>query len=176
MDYPRGAGSTAIGLSLDNETLREQAETLLRTIGYSGICDLDWRRDARDGQYKLLDCNPRIGLNFQMFQNAAGIDVVRALHLDLNGRKIQHSPMIEGRLFVAEQLYLRSFLRGGRLSAIATERPTPKLTITRKLHAGHRRSVAIFCDGSPYHLWSNRASLYSNYQGLPSNRKAGRCQ
>ena len=133
LDYPIGSGSTALGLSLSNETLCAQAQTLLRAIRYSGICDLDWRRDRRDGQYKILDCNPRIGLNFQMFENAAGIDVVRALHLDLTGRKIERAPMIEGRLFVAEHLYLRSVLRGGRSSAFATKPSAPVLAITRKL-------------------------------------------
>lgn len=133
LDYPKGAGSTALGISLHNEALCGEAETLLRAIGYSGICDLDWRRDKRDGQYRILDCNPRIGLNFQMFENTAGIDVVRALHLDLTGRKMDQAPMIEGRLFVAEHLYLRSVLRGERPSVLTTEPSAPPLIITRKL-------------------------------------------
>ena len=49
---------------------------------------MDWRRDERDGKYKILDCNPRVGQNFRMFENAAEIDVVRAQHLDLSGRPI----------------------------------------------------------------------------------------
>ena len=30
-------------------------------VGFRGIADLDWRRDLRDGQYKLVDFNPRVG-------------------------------------------------------------------------------------------------------------------
>ena len=132
LDHPKGSGSTAVGLSLRNDSLCIQAETLLRALRYSGVCDLDWRRDRRDGQYKILDCNPRIGLNFQMFENTAGIDVVRALHLDLTGRKIELAPMVEGRQFFAEHLYLRSVFRGGRPDAITTNSPAPALPMMRR--------------------------------------------
>ena len=131
--HPKDTGSTAIGLSLANQSLCIQAQMLLRAICYSGICDLDWRRDIRDGQYKIIDCNPRIGLNFEMFENAAGIDVARALHLDLSGRKIERAPMIEGRLFIVEHLYLRSVIRGGCPDAHAANARAPALAITRKL-------------------------------------------
>jgi predicted ATP-grasp superfamily ATP-dependent carboligase len=100
--YPAYAGSTTLGVPLANQRLSEQAETFLRAIRYSGIADLDYRLDKRDGQYKLLDFNPRIGANFRMFENRAGVDVVRALHLDLTGRRVPRSPPIEGRKFVVE--------------------------------------------------------------------------
>ena len=118
LSYPPGAGSTALGLSLSNETLRCRAESLLRAISYSGITDMDWRLDMRDGQYKLLDCNPRVGMNFRMFENGAGIDVIRALHLNLTGRNIDSSPMVEHRLFIAESYRLLAFLRGGGRTAL----------------------------------------------------------
>jgi D-aspartate ligase len=110
--YPTDAGSTALGLSLDNETLRCASEKLLKAVAYSGIIDMDWRRDERDGQYKILDCNPRVGMNFRMFENTAGIDVVRAQHLDLSGRSIDQGTSIEGRLFTVESFYALAVLRG----------------------------------------------------------------
>ena len=113
LDYPPGAGSTALGVSVRNEVLRSQSERLLRTISYSGISDMDWREDERDGQYKILDCNPRIGMNFRMFENSAAIDVARAQHLNLTGRSIDCSEMMEGRLFVVESFF------SSRLSAVA---------------------------------------------------------
>jgi D-aspartate ligase len=109
--YPTDAGSTALGLSLDNENVRCASERLLKSVAYSGIIDMDWRRDERDGQYKILDCNPRVGMNFRMFENSAGIDVVRAQHLDLSGRHIEQATPIEGRLFTVESFYAMSFLR-----------------------------------------------------------------
>jgi predicted ATP-grasp superfamily ATP-dependent carboligase len=109
--YPADAGSTALGVSLRNETLRCETERLLNAVGYSGIVDIDWRKDARDGKYKVLDCNPRVGQNFRMFETTAGIDVVRAQHLDLSGRRIDDAPMIEGRLFTVESWSLVARLR-----------------------------------------------------------------
>jgi D-aspartate ligase len=133
LNYPPAGGSTALGISLNNDTLRCQAETLQKLTSYSGITDMDWRHDERDGQYKLMDCNPRIGMNFQMFENDAGIDVVRAQHLDLSGRSVDTPPMVEGRLFAVESYWLLSSLRGGRRSALKTEDNDALPTTSRKL-------------------------------------------
>jgi predicted ATP-grasp superfamily ATP-dependent carboligase len=109
--YPAGAGSTASGISVGNASLRCETERFLRPLCYSGIFDIDWRKDSRDGVYKIVDCNPRIGQNFRMFENAAGIDVVRAQHLDLSGLRIEAADMIEGRLFIAESFWLQTLIR-----------------------------------------------------------------
>jgi predicted ATP-grasp superfamily ATP-dependent carboligase len=114
LDYPPGAGSTAVGLSCLNEVVYSHSERLLRSLSYSGISDMDWRRDQRDGQYKLMDCNPRVGMNFRMFENSTGIDVVRAQHLSLTGRHIDCTKMIDGRLFVVEPYCALSLIRSGR--------------------------------------------------------------
>jgi D-aspartate ligase len=117
--YPPFAGPTTLGVSILNEPLSRQTEAMLRAIGYSGVMDLDYRRDERDGRYKLLDFNPRVGANFRMFEDHEGIDVVRALHLDLTGRGVRSSPMIEGRTFIVELhdlLASLAYLRQGGLS------------------------------------------------------------
>jgi D-aspartate ligase len=131
-EYPVGAGSVASGLPLENQTLRDQSEAFLRAISYSGICDIDWRLDKRDGQYKMLDCNPRIGSNFGMFENDRAVDVARAQHLDLTGHKIDCTPMVEGRLFVVEPLHFRLFLRRW-LWAKSTATILSPLAVTKKL-------------------------------------------
>lgn len=125
--YPPSGGSTVRGVSEHNEALRLQSEKLLTALGYSGIVDMDWRHDARDDRYKIVDCNPRVGQNFRMFVNQAEIDVVRAQHLDLTGRYIENAPMIEGRLFTVEPFYALS-----RLGALR-ERPAAISPRTREL-------------------------------------------
>jgi predicted ATP-grasp superfamily ATP-dependent carboligase len=100
--YPAYAGPTTLGRCVENQALRRQAEELFRRIKYRGIMDLDYRLDRRDGQYKLLDFNPRIGAQFRLFVDEAGIDVVRALHLDLAGRAVPRSSQVQGRRFMAE--------------------------------------------------------------------------
>jgi D-aspartate ligase len=112
--YPPYAGPTTLGRGQDNEVLRANAEALLRAISYRGIMDLDYRLDRRDGQYKLLDFNPRVGAQFRVFEDDAAVDVVRALHLDLTGREVRRRPQAQGRVFVVEHLDLLASAGYGR--------------------------------------------------------------
>jgi D-aspartate ligase len=100
--WPPFAGPTTLGVCQHNATLLKQSEDLLRPLEYAGIMDLDYRLDKRDGQYKLLDFNPRIGANFRMFEDASGLDVVQAMHLDLTGRGVKPEPATEGRTLLVE--------------------------------------------------------------------------
>ncbi len=109
--YPNEAGSTALGLSTLNPELQYESERLLKSVAYSGIIDMDWRKDARDGQYKLLDCNPRIGQNFRMFENDNGIDVALAQYLDLSGQVVEKTSPKERRLFAVESFCALALLR-----------------------------------------------------------------
>jgi len=100
--YPPFAGPTTLGKAVVNDSLRQQVEALLQAISYSGIMDLDYRFDKRDGQYKLVDFNPRIGAQFRLFEDSTGVDVARALYLDLTKRPVARSGPITGRTFIAE--------------------------------------------------------------------------
>jgi D-aspartate ligase len=100
--YPAHAGPTSLGSWEPNEELLRQAQELFRAIAYRGIMDLDYRLDLRDGRYKLLDFNPRLGAQFRLFEDDMGIDVVRAMHLDLTGRAVPAGRPLAGRRFVVE--------------------------------------------------------------------------
>lgn len=117
--YPPFAGPTTLGKAVPNDQLRQEVEALLQAISYSGITDLDYRLDKRDGQYKLLDFNPRIGAQFRLFEDRAGVDVARALYLDLTGRRVPRSRPIDGRTFIVEFHDLVAsiaYFRRGRLT------------------------------------------------------------
>jgi D-aspartate ligase len=100
--YPAHAGPTSLGSWEPNEELARQAQELFRAVSYRGIMDLDYRLDRRDGRYKLLDFNPRVGAQFRLFEDDLGIDVVRAMHLDLTGRAVPAGRPRPGRRFVVE--------------------------------------------------------------------------
>ncbi|MBX6321978.1 MAG: ATP-grasp domain-containing protein [Rhodospirillaceae bacterium] len=117
--WPAQAGVTAAGQSEPNPELLDLSVRFCRAIGYRGIADMDWRLDGRDGRYSLVDFNPRMGANFRLLVNAAGIDVVRAQHLDLTGRAVPVAPQVMGRKFVVEHLNLASRLAKPRGSRIA---------------------------------------------------------
>jgi predicted ATP-grasp superfamily ATP-dependent carboligase len=100
--YPAHAGLTSLGHSARNIPLRDQVTSLLTELSYRGITDLDLRLDRRDGQYKLLDFNPRLGAQFRLFTDSAGLDVIRAAYLDLTGQAVATSEMVDGRRFLVE--------------------------------------------------------------------------
>ena len=102
--WPPHAGMTASARTVPNPGLAQAAARFCQAIGFSGIADLDWRLDLRDGQYKLLDFNPRVGAQFRLFETEAGLDVVRAMHLDLTGRPVPASPQVNGRKLIVENI------------------------------------------------------------------------
>ncbi len=102
--FPAYAGATSLARVRANQPLLDQARMLFGKLGYRGIMDMDWRLDHRDGLYKLLDFNPRVGSQFRMFVDERGLDVVRAQHLDLTGRPVPPGTPAEGRTFVVEHM------------------------------------------------------------------------
>jgi D-aspartate ligase len=111
--WPPYAGVTAAAIAWPNEALTAVATAFCRSIRYRGIVDMDWRFDRRDGKYKLVDFNPRIGANFRLFVTEIGLDVVRSLYFDLTGRPVPVSAQAYGRRFVVENLSLASRLFNG---------------------------------------------------------------
>jgi predicted ATP-grasp superfamily ATP-dependent carboligase len=102
--WPPRAGATAYARTESNEELERSVRDLCRRIGYRGIFDTDWRYDRRTGTYLLLDFNPRVGAQFRMFEDDGGVDVVRAMHLDLSGRALGPGRQVEGERFLVENL------------------------------------------------------------------------
>jgi D-aspartate ligase len=112
---PPDAGATTLGVYKVNPSLEEATKRFMKTLGYRGILDADYRLDHRDGQYKLLDVNPRIGSSFRLFVAADGTDVLRALYLDLTGQEVLAGQEVaatqrDGRRWLVEPQDLRSSL------------------------------------------------------------------
>jgi predicted ATP-grasp superfamily ATP-dependent carboligase len=130
--WPPTAGSTACGYSISNPCLAEMSERFCKEIGYTGIADLDWRLDLRDGQYKLVDFNPRVGNQFRLFETEAGIDVVRALHLDLTGRDVPRARQVGQRRIVVEHIDIPARIAYRRLGQQAGPAQPASLMKRRK--------------------------------------------
>jgi predicted ATP-grasp superfamily ATP-dependent carboligase len=117
--YPAYAGLTSLGRSEPNPALRDQVTQMLSKLGYRGLLDLDLRLDRRDGSYKLLDFNPRLGAQFRLFATAGGIDLATAAYLDLTGQPAADGEQAAGRRFVVENydpLAALGYWRRGDLS------------------------------------------------------------
>lgn len=118
LQHPHDGGRTVIAASTPNSKLARGAISFFNSIGYHGIVDCDYRYDPRDGTYKLLDANPRVGANFRTSVDSAGMDVVRQLYFDLTGVRTSTGIPRVGRRWLLETdlLLTRSYLRAGTLT------------------------------------------------------------
>ena len=115
---PIFGGVTSLGMCSNNEQLKSMSINFLRAIRYSGIVDIDYIYDDRDGLYKVLDVNPRIGANFRIFVGANGLDVARAMYLDLTAQPLPQDYQIEGRKWIVEDRDMLSSYAGYRQGAL----------------------------------------------------------
>ena len=100
--HPIHRGCASLGISTWIEEFSNLNQSFMKNIAYFGILDIGYRLDPRDGLYKVLDINPRIGGAFRLFVSENGMDVVRSLYLDLTGQEQQKSKPIEGRKWMIE--------------------------------------------------------------------------
>ena len=98
--YPAHAGLTCLGRTEPHPELAARVAGFLRAVGYRGIVDLDLRLDPRTGTHQLLDANPRLGAQFRLCQDEAGVDVAVAAHLDLTGRAVPDRDVPRRRFLV----------------------------------------------------------------------------
>jgi D-aspartate ligase len=106
--HPVLAGETSFARTESNSDVRAMIEGFLAHVGYAGPISADIRFDRSTATYRLLDVNPRIGACFRLFVTDRGIDVARAMHLDLSGREIPPGRQIDGRTYVVENYDLAS--------------------------------------------------------------------
>lgn len=117
--FPPYTGMTSLGVCVPNRLVHELSQRWLGELGYRGIVDMGYRFDERDGQYKVLDVNPRIGATFRLFAGPDGMDVARALYLDVTGQPVRESHPRPGRKWIVEPFDLASsyrYWRDGTLS------------------------------------------------------------
>jgi predicted ATP-grasp superfamily ATP-dependent carboligase len=118
-EYPVDRGLTTFGVVRPNPVVTELATRFVREVGYHGAFDLDFRFDARDGSYKLIDFNPRPGASFRLCVDDSGLDAVRAAYLDLTGQPVRAGAPRAGRRWIVENWDLvgaRRYLGSGRLT------------------------------------------------------------
>jgi predicted ATP-grasp superfamily ATP-dependent carboligase len=79
--------------TVDAPEVADAAVRLLAGIDFSGIAEVEFKRDPRDGEYKLLDVNPRVW-GWHTLGQRAGVDFPYLLWLLVNGEPV---PEIHGR-------------------------------------------------------------------------------
>ena len=77
-------GSARVGEALWDEEVVESGVELLRALGFHGVAQVEWKRDPRGGELKLIEVNPRLW-QWHSLSGACGADVVGSAYRDLVG-------------------------------------------------------------------------------------------
>jgi D-aspartate ligase len=89
--HPREFGRAATYVeTVDLPEIEELSERFLKAINYYGLVEIEYKKDIRDGQYKLLDVNAR-AWGFHSLGQAAGVDFPYLLYADQTGLAIEPS-------------------------------------------------------------------------------------
>ncbi|MGH2404243.1 MAG: carboxylate--amine ligase, partial [bacterium] len=115
---PAYTGVISLGVTDDNETVQEACRKFMKGAGYRGPVNIGGKFDRRDGQYKVLDVNARLGASFRLCLSEAGLDVVRVLYLHLTGQRVSAQHGLIGRRWLLEEdlFAFRRYVRDGRLT------------------------------------------------------------
>lgn len=81
-----GRASTYVE-TIDLPVLAEPSIRFLRAADYYGLVELEFKRDPRDGRYKLLDVNARTW-GYHTLGNSAGVDFSYLLYRDQLGQPV----------------------------------------------------------------------------------------
>ena len=80
-------GSASIVEPMEDEETDAVCDAFLRRIGYAGLCELEIKRDSRDGRMKLIEANPRYSVTADAAPYA-GVDLGWLHYLDLIGKPV----------------------------------------------------------------------------------------
>ena len=128
--------------TIDRPEIEDAAARFLQSIRYSGLAEIEFKYDQRDGRFKLLDVNPRVW-TWHTLGRKAGIDFPYLMYLEAHGHPVSSMRARPGvhwtlgaRDFVAAllemrrgRLTLQSYLRSLRppleLGVFAVDDPLP---------------------------------------------------
>ena len=82
---PPGIGTCRVGEAVWVQETVDAALRLLRAFDFHGVSQVEFKRDPRDGRFKLMEVNPRLWL-WHGLAAGLGADFARISYLDLLGR------------------------------------------------------------------------------------------
>jgi len=92
--FPRDFGQFSTYVeTIDAPEIVEPAERLLAAVHFTGLAEVEFKRDPRDGQFNVLDINPRVW-GWHTLSRRAGVDFPYLLWLLTRGEPV---PRLRGR-------------------------------------------------------------------------------
>jgi len=89
-EKPPTGGVSTCAESIYDSTLKEYGTRLLDLLGWHGVAMVEFRRDSRDGTYKLMEINPRFWGSLDLAL-AAGVDFPYYICQMAQGHELQYS-------------------------------------------------------------------------------------
>jgi predicted ATP-grasp superfamily ATP-dependent carboligase len=83
---PPGVGTCRVGEAVWVEEVVDQGLRFLRELGHTGLSQVEFKRDPRDGSYRLMEVNPRLW-QWHGLAAACGVDLPRIAYEDLIGKR-----------------------------------------------------------------------------------------
>jgi D-aspartate ligase len=83
---PPGIGTCRVGEAIWVQDAVDAALRLLEAFDYFGLSQVEFKRDPRDGKFKLMEINPRLW-QWHGLAAACGVDLPRIAYADLVGEK-----------------------------------------------------------------------------------------
>ena len=83
---PPGVGTCRVGEAVWVEEVVEQGIEVLRALEHTGLSQVEFKRDPRDGSFKLMEVNPRLW-QWHGLASACGVDLPRIAYEDLTGER-----------------------------------------------------------------------------------------
>jgi len=84
-EHPMGAGTATFAESVRVPEIVELGIKLLKAMNYYGISEIEFKKDPRDGKFKLIEMNARSWLWISLARRA-GVDFIAMLYNDVIGR------------------------------------------------------------------------------------------
>ena len=83
-EHPIRYGTATYAESIYSDAVLNEATPLIKALDYTGVCEIEFLLDERDGKYKLIEINPRTWL-WVGLAKACGIDYAKIMYRYLNG-------------------------------------------------------------------------------------------
>lgn len=117
--FPRDFGQLSTYVeTVEEPEVIEPAERLLAAIRFTGLAEVEFKRDPRDGHFKVLDINPRVW-GWHTLSKRAGVDFPYLLWLLARGEPVPRSRGRAGERWVHLSADLRMAIEeilAGRLA------------------------------------------------------------
>jgi len=84
--YPTDFGNGTLNESVQAQDASELGARLLQRLQYRGLANIEFKRDARTGELKLIEVNPRLG-GTNILATRCGANLSLIAYLDLTGQK-----------------------------------------------------------------------------------------